>query len=303
MLRAREITKRFGRIARARPRRFRGASGRDSRAGRRKWRRQNHADEYHRGPAAPRRGRAPRSTAQRCGTARRQAQLSSGNRGGESKPDALRALHLGGKSRARRFWQTAGYDLRRPRRVLARSPKSLGFVLPPAGSTIEHRSVAERVRLEVLRALSFDPRVLILDEPTGVMAPAETRAVSRSVAAAARRGQDHRPDHAQAQGGARRRRSYERAAPGPDGCEHHACGNVGGRARPDDDRRSYDRARRAGDAARVASRVRAKLHCRSKICRSTVTDIARSTASSLVLHAGEIAGVAGRRWQRTDRAG
>ncbi|MGO9601944.1 MAG: ABC transporter ATP-binding protein [Candidatus Binataceae bacterium] len=49
----------------------------------------------------------------------------------------------------------------------------LGFKLPPPGSTIEERSMAERVRLEVLRALSFEPRVLILDEPTGVLAPPE----------------------------------------------------------------------------------------------------------------------------------
>jgi len=49
----------------------------------------------------------------------------------------------------------------------------LGFKLPPPGSTIEERSMAERVRLEVLRALSFGPRVLILDEPTGVLAPSE----------------------------------------------------------------------------------------------------------------------------------
>lgn len=70
-------------------------------------------------------------------------------------------------------FDTAGYDLPA---VAARSralAEKLGFALPPAGSTIEHRSVAERVRLEVLRAFSFDPRVLILDEPTGVMAPAE----------------------------------------------------------------------------------------------------------------------------------
>src|SRR5208282_5371834 len=49
----------------------------------------------------------------------------------------------------------------------------LGFELPPAGTTVENRSVAERVRLEVLRALSFNPRVLILDEPTGALGPAE----------------------------------------------------------------------------------------------------------------------------------
>ncbi|MHB8381487.1 MAG: ABC transporter ATP-binding protein [Candidatus Binataceae bacterium] len=70
-------------------------------------------------------------------------------------------------------FDTGGFDLAA---VAARSRAlagKLGFALPAAGSTIERRSVAERVRLEVLRALSFDPRVLILDEPTGVMAPAE----------------------------------------------------------------------------------------------------------------------------------
>jgi ABC-type uncharacterized transport system ATPase subunit len=58
-------------------------------------------------------------------------------------------------------------------RVLA---AKLGFELPPAGTIVENRSVAERVRLEVLRALSFNPRVLILDEPTSVLAPSELSA-------------------------------------------------------------------------------------------------------------------------------
>ncbi len=52
----------------------------------------------------------------------------------------------------------------------------LGFDLPAAGTTVENRSVAGRVRLEVLRALSFNPRVLILDEPTSVLAPSELAA-------------------------------------------------------------------------------------------------------------------------------
>ncbi len=54
--------------------------------------------------------------------------------------------------------------------------RHLGFELPPPGAIIADRSVAERVRLEVLRALSFDPRVLILDEPTGVLTPSELTA-------------------------------------------------------------------------------------------------------------------------------
>jgi simple sugar transport system ATP-binding protein len=60
----------------------------------------------------------------------------------------------------------------RARRLAAK----LGFDMPPAGATVENRSVAERVRLEVLRALSFNPRVLILDEPTSVLAPSELAA-------------------------------------------------------------------------------------------------------------------------------
>ena len=53
------------------------------------------------------------------------------------------------------------------------------------GSRMEQRSVAERVRMEVLRALSFDPRVLILDEPTGLLGPAELAAFLDCCAACA----------------------------------------------------------------------------------------------------------------------
>jgi ABC-type uncharacterized transport system ATPase subunit len=52
----------------------------------------------------------------------------------------------------------------------------LGFALPSPGVRMEQRSMAERVRMEVLRALSCEPRVLILDEPTGLLAPGELAA-------------------------------------------------------------------------------------------------------------------------------
>jgi general nucleoside transport system ATP-binding protein len=52
----------------------------------------------------------------------------------------------------------------------------LGFTLPSPGARMEQRSMAERVRMEVLRALSFETRVLILDEPTGLLWPGELAA-------------------------------------------------------------------------------------------------------------------------------
>lgn len=70
-------------------------------------------------------------------------------------------------------FDTNGFDLAAVARQSRELAARLGFSLPAPGATVELRSVGERVRLEVLRALSFNPRVLILDEPTGVLAPAE----------------------------------------------------------------------------------------------------------------------------------
>ncbi len=76
-------------------------------------------------------------------------------------------LALGG------FGRGGKYDLRTVATEAAALASRLGFQLPPAGTILEQRSVSERVRLELLRALSFEPLVLILDEPTSVLAPSE----------------------------------------------------------------------------------------------------------------------------------
>lgn len=55
-----------------------------------------------------------------------------------------------------------------------------GLAVDP-GATIVSLSVGERQRVEILKALYRDARVLILDEPTAVLTPAETDALFRTL--------------------------------------------------------------------------------------------------------------------------
>ena len=58
--------------------------------------------------------------------------------------------------------------------------REFGLAIDPA-ATVASLSVGERQRVEILKALYRDARVLILDEPTAVLTPAETDALFRTL--------------------------------------------------------------------------------------------------------------------------
>jgi len=53
----------------------------------------------------------------------------------------------------------------------------LGIVIPDIGVKVENLSGGQRQSIAIGRAVSFDPRVLIMDEPTAALAVAEVEAV------------------------------------------------------------------------------------------------------------------------------
>ncbi|MBX5463978.1 MAG: ABC transporter ATP-binding protein [Clostridia bacterium] len=71
-------------------------------------------------------------------------------------------------------------DLRRAREEVARLAERYGLAVDPA-ARVDRLSVGVRQRVEILKALSYDAEVLILDEPTAVLTPQETQELFRIV--------------------------------------------------------------------------------------------------------------------------
>lgn len=66
------------------------------------------------------------------------------------------------------------------RRRIAQLSADFGLAVDPA-ATISSLSVGERQRVEILKALYREGRILILDEPTAVLTPAETEVLFRTL--------------------------------------------------------------------------------------------------------------------------
>ncbi len=93
-------------------------------------------------------------------------------------------------------------DLARAARDIAAIAVRAGLAIDP-GARVERLSVGERQRVEILKVLYRGARILVLDEPTAVLAPARgARAGGRSARPCRRRlrGRVHQP---QARRGAR----------------------------------------------------------------------------------------------------
>lgn len=66
------------------------------------------------------------------------------------------------------------------KRRIAELARDFGLAVDP-GATVASLSVGERQRVEILKALYRDARVLILDEPTAVLTPAESETLFRTL--------------------------------------------------------------------------------------------------------------------------
>jgi simple sugar transport system ATP-binding protein len=99
-----------------------------------------------------------------------------------------------GERRVRRAWPVRPAPCSSPRTRLG---QATGLSLEPE-AFVRDLAVRGQQRVELLKVLSRDARVLIFDEPTAVLAPAEAEDLASSVASSGGRRPGHHPHHTQA---------------------------------------------------------------------------------------------------------
>lgn len=83
--------------------------------------------------------------------------------------------------------RAAKFDRRGARTRIAKLSADFGLAIDPDAAVVR-LSVGERQRVEILKALYRDARILILDEPTAVLTPGETEGLFRTLALLVARG-------------------------------------------------------------------------------------------------------------------
>ena len=108
----------------------------------------------------------------------------------------------------------ARLDLAAARRIGAKRPPSASASPCARMRSVQDLSVGEQQRVEIVKALARDCRVLILDEPTAVLVPQEVDGPLRDAASPHRRWPQRRLHQPQAGRGPRHQRPGQRDAPG-----------------------------------------------------------------------------------------
>ena len=150
-------------------------------------------------------------------------------------------------------------------------------------------SVGERQRVEIVRCLLQDPRLLIMDEPTSVLTPQAVEKLFETLRRLASEGCSilyisHKLDEIRA---LCHRATVLRAGKVTGTCDPRR--EILGVARAHDDRRRPAAPARTPRRDR-ASRASSSTGCR---CRPTTRSARRSSDIRLTVHAGEIVGIAG----------
>ena len=177
------------------------------------------------------------------------------------------------------------------RRRIAAVSTEYGLPLDPR-ATVADLSVGERQRIEIVRCLLQEPRLIIMDEPTSVLTPQEADQLFSTLERLPREGCVDPLHLAPPRGGEAAVRPRHHPAPRQGGRRMRSAQGDRGEPRPPDGRRRYSPscARKRSRMATAQSRLELR---RSRACQPDARSPSRLKDIDLDVRAGEVVGIAG----------